>query len=105
MYTVLDYSIARFIIDLPELIIVPIINSIILYFMIGLTNSIGNFFIFLLTYILLGFAGSAIGLLIGSMIQDAKSVAAFVPIIILPIMLFSGYFKNRSNLPKWIGWL
>lgn len=39
MYSVWDYSIARFIMDLPELIIVPIINSIILYFMIGLSNT------------------------------------------------------------------
>ena len=105
MYTVWDYSIARFIMDLPELIIVPTICSIILYFMIGLSNTAGQFFIFLLTFILLALAGSAIGLLIGSVILDAKSVSAFVPIIILPLILFSGFFKNRNDLPKWIGWL
>jgi hypothetical protein len=36
MYGVLDYSITRFLTDVPELIIVPIIDSVILYFMIGL---------------------------------------------------------------------
>ncbi len=95
MYTVWDYSMARFIMDIPELIIVPIINVVILYFMIGLANTASQFFIFLLTYTLLGFAGSAVGLLIGSVILDAKSVSAVVPIIILPLMLFSGFFKNR----------
>lgn len=36
MYSVWDYSIARFLMDLPELTLVPLINCIILYFMIGL---------------------------------------------------------------------
>jgi ABC-type multidrug transport system permease subunit len=55
--------------------------------------------------ILVGFAGSAIGLLIGSVILDAKSVSAVVPIILLPLILFSGFFKNRNDLPMWIGWI
>lgn len=53
----------------------------------------------------MGFAGSAVGLLIGSILEDAKSVAAVVPILLLPVILFSGFFKNRNDLPKWIGWL
>lgn len=96
---------ARFITDLPELVIIPIINCVILYFMIGLAHTARQFFIFFLTYMLLGMAGNSIGLLIGSVILDAKSVSAVVPIIILPLMLFSGFFKNSSNLPGWIGWL
>jgi ABC-type multidrug transport system permease subunit len=81
------------------------INVIILYFMIGLADTARQFFIFYLTYFLLGFAGASMGLLIGSVILDAKSVSAVVPIIILPLMLFSGYFKNNEDLPGWIGWL
>lgn len=105
MYTVLDYSIARFIMDLPELVIIPLINSIILYFMIGLSNTATQFFIFFLACFLVGFAGCSIGLVIGSVLQDAKSVSAFVPLVILPAILFSGFFKNRNDMPKWIGWL
>ena len=105
MYTVWEYSIARFITDIPELIIVPIINSVILYFMVGLADTAGQFFIFLLTYMLLGLAGNSLGLLIGSVILDEKSVAAVVPIILLPFLLFSGFFKNRNDLPGWISWI
>lgn len=28
-----------------------------------------------------------------------------MPLILLPVILFSGFFKNRNDLPKWIGWL
>lgn len=105
MYTVWQYSMSRFITDIPELIIIPVINCVIFYFMVGLADTAGQFFIFLLTYMLLGLAGNSIGLLIGSVILDEKSVAAVVPIFILPFILFSGFFKNRNDLPGWIGWL
>jgi ABC-type multidrug transport system permease subunit len=70
-----------------------------------LSQTVGQFFFFLLTYILIHIAGSSIGILIGTLVLDVKSVAAFVPIVILPLVLFSGYFVNRETLPIWIGWL
>lgn len=73
--------------------------------MIDLSNTGGQFFINCLIFALMSFCGSALGLLIGSVILDPKSVSAVVPIIILPFTLFSGFFKNRNDLPGWIGWI
>lgn len=73
--------------------------------MIDLANTAGQFFLHLMVFVLISFCGSSIGLLIGSVILDPKSVSAFVPILMLPIILFSGFFKNRSDLPGWIGWI
>jgi hypothetical protein len=53
----------------------------------------------------MAFSGSSLGLLLGSVILDAKSVSAMVPIVTLPLFLFSGFFKNRKDLPDWIGWI
>lgn len=83
----------------------PLIAVVIYYFMIGLSATAGQFFLHSLIFFLISFCGSSLGLLIGSAILDAKSVSAVVPIIILPIFLFSGFFKNRADLPGWIGWL
>ena len=105
MYTVFEYAMSHFIVEIPELILIPLINTIILYFMVDLAQTAGQFFIFLLTYILIAFAGSSVGLLIGSVIFDAKSVAAVQPLILLPFILFSGFFKNRDDIPVWIGWI
>ena len=41
----------------------------------------------------------------GSMITDAKSVSTVTPAIMMPIILVSGFFKNRDNLPVWFGWI
>lgn len=73
--------------------------------MIDLGHTAGQFFIHCLVFALMSFCGSSLGLLIGSIILDPKSVSAVVPILLLPVMLFSGFFKNRNNLPKWIGWI
>ena len=53
---------------------------------------------------LIAFAGASLGLLLGSLIFDAKSVSAVIPIVIVPFILFSGFFKNRESLPVWLGW-
>ena len=73
--------------------------------MIDLAGTADQFFTHWLIFSLMAFAGSAIGLLIGSIIMDAKAVSATVPIFLLPLFLFSGFFKNRSDLPDWIGWI
>ncbi len=53
----------------------------------------------------MGLNGSSLGLFLGSVILDAKSISAIIPIVLLPVTLFSGFFKNRDDLPVWIGWL
>jgi len=42
-----------------------------------------------------GFAGHAIGLFLGSVIKDSKSHATVTPMVLTPIVLLSGFFKNR----------
>jgi len=51
------------------------------------------------------FAGSSLGLMLGSVVQDAKSMSALTPILLLPMFLYSGLFKNSGNLSDWIGWI
>ncbi len=73
--------------------------------MIDLAGTATQFFTHWLIFSLMAFAGSAIGLLIGSVIMDAKAISAVVPIFMQPMFLFSGLFKNRADLPSWIGWI
>jgi ABC-type multidrug transport system permease subunit len=51
------------------------------------------------------FVGSSLGMLIGSIVSDAKSVMPIVSVVVAPLILFAGYFKNRQDLPKWVGWI
>jgi len=51
------------------------------------------------------FAGDSIGLMLGSIAEDSKAVSNLTPLILNPLVLFSGFFKNLGNLPSWIGWI
>ena len=105
MYTVIQYFLARNTIELPELFTIPMLVVCIYYFMIDLSNTAGQFFLHYLIYCLIAFTGSSLGMLLGSVILDSKSVSAVMPVVLLPVILFSGFYKNRENLPKWIGWI
>jgi ABC-type multidrug transport system permease subunit len=75
-----------------------------MYWFIGLSSTASQFFTYYLISYLIGFAGSSMGLMLGSIVSDAKSVSAITPAILLPFFLFSGLFKNSGNYPDWIGW-
>lgn len=76
-----------------------------MYWFVGLSSTATQFFIFYLVAYLLTVNGVSLGLMLGSMVTDAKSVSVVTPIILLPFFLFSGYFKNSGNLSSWIGWI
>jgi len=54
---------------------------------------------------LISFGGTSTGLMAGSMLRDEKAINAVIPLIALPLILFSGFFKNSGNMPDWIGWI
>jgi len=82
----------------------PFILNTILYFFIGLSQTAEQYFFFYFITFLVNLCGSSLGLLIGSMMQDVKSVSAVVPILLIPFVLFSGLFKNTIHFPSEV-WL
>ena len=105
LYNTVTFFLSRILIELPFLILVPLIYALVLYWMVGLESSAEIFFTFALGMFLASLAGSSFGLLLGSTASDPKVVAALNPVLIIPFVLFSGYFKNREDLPVWLGWV
>lgn len=105
MYQTSHYFLAKNMIEIPEHFIIPLITVAIYYFMVDLAGTSGQFFVHWLGFCFMSFCGASLGLFLGSVVMDEKDVAAIVPIFILPMITFSGFFKNRDDLPVWIGWL
>ena len=105
LYSTFTFFMSRTIIELPFTIIIPMLTSLITYWMIGLESNAAVFFTFYLTLFLVVLAGSSLGLLIGSMFENTRIVTVVTPVVILPFILFSGLFKNRNELPVWLGWI
>lgn len=87
------------------MIILPFLYTVICYWMIGLSSTPEQFFTTYLILLLLYFIGCSFGLLVGSILKEGKEVGTFVPIVLFPFLLVSGFFKNSDNMPKWFGWV
>ena len=49
--------------------------------------------------------GNSLGIMTGSIFKDAKRASAMTPLLLLPMMMFSGLYNKLNSIPEWIGWL
>jgi hypothetical protein len=94
MYSIGPYFISRIVMEIPFILVMSLIFILIVFWMVGLSSNIGQAFQLYLAGVVTGFAGSSVGLLIGNLVEDAKSVAVVAPAFLVPFICFSGYFKN-----------
>lgn len=106
MYSVASYFFGKWLVDLLPAIFSPVMSSLIVYWMVGLNNeSAGKFFFFLLVNILQSCIGLGVGYFGGTAFSDAKIAMAVTPLLIMPLMLFAGFYKNSADFASWIGWI
>jgi ABC-type multidrug transport system permease subunit len=105
LYSVVPYFMSKNTVDLPYSMFFPVIQSLIIYWFIGLSSTPGQFFTFYLITFFGNFCGMSMGLLVGSIFRDSWSAVFGSLLVFFPFAVFSGYFKNQSNLPGWVGWI
>lgn len=105
MYSVSAYFWTKTIAQLPPIILTTILTSIIVYFGIGLTITVGKFFNFLLILFLLSFSAIATGTLISSLYANAESACLAAPIFVMPYAILGGFFVNSQEIMVWIKWI
>jgi len=72
------------------------------FFLIGFQ---ANFFLLLAITYALAMASTALAVLLGSGIEDAKMAQEFLPLLFVPQMLFAGFFVAIHLLPEWMQWV
>jgi hypothetical protein len=74
--------------------------------MIGLNDSKPEkFVLFCFINVITSFVGNSLGLVCGTLFTTSEVAMAFMPMLILPFMMFGGYYQNRGNYGDWIGWI
>ncbi|KAL4512254.1 hypothetical protein ABPG72_005256 [Tetrahymena utriculariae] len=105
LYSVQAYFMAKVLVESILSLLCPIIFIVISYYMVGLNADFGRFCFFLLVGILNSFVGQSQGMFFGSLFKDAQTAVNVTPLMILPFMLFGGFYKNVANMPDWNAWL
>lgn len=113
MYSVSAYFFGKIIAELPASILTPGIYGLIVYFAIGL-NTIYPWkfplyckYHYLLTnlvfiMILIYSAAGSYALIISTIFSDKQLAVTLTPVLIIPFMLFAGFFVNQDNIPIWL---
>lgn len=105
LYSVTPYYIAKSLIDMPILILQPLLQLSIVYWVIGYQSGYERFGMAYLALVLLAQAAAGIGLSISAMAPNINSATAVAPLILLPMTLFGGLFVNNDTTFVWLSWI
>jgi len=100
MYGPSPYFWAKITSELPFSVAQPIIFGTIVYYIVGLNDvNSSYFFMFLLIIILTYNAAQGYALVISAGFNDKQLAVTLTPVLIIPFMLFAGFFVSTSNIP------
>lgn len=103
MYDVGPYFWAKVFSELPHGILTPVVFGCIVYFAIGYNTVFWwKFPLFLVITILIYNAATGYALVISSLVSDKQLAVTLTPVLIIPFMLFAGFFVNQENIPVWL---
>jgi ATP-binding cassette subfamily G (WHITE) protein 1 len=89
----------------PVQVLCPVVFVSICYYMIGLQPAIAKFFNACMVAVATALSGMAVGTVAGAAFPDITMALVVLPLILLPLMMFSGLFVNVGNLPAYFAWI
>uniref|UniRef100_A0A0K8SNK1 Protein white n=1 Tax=Lygus hesperus TaxID=30085 RepID=A0A0K8SNK1_LYGHE len=105
MYRTDVYFLTKTMAEVPIFIAVPMIFTTVIYYMVGLNAPFSRFLCALIVMILVSNVAASFGYFI-SCISSNMSVALSVgPPIVIPFLLFGGFFLNAGSVPAYLTWL
>jgi ABC-type multidrug transport system permease subunit len=103
MYSPSAYFFGKVIAELPASVITPTVYGCITYFAIGLSTVYAwKFPLYLGLLILIYAAAGSYALIISTLFADKQLAVTLTPVLIIPFMLFAGFFVNQNNIPVWL---
>lgn len=103
-YTLPAYFLSKTLVELPFQLVFPFIQATISFFLI-FTADAQKFIVFAVITILIANVGTGLGIMAAALFEDVKIAQAVIPMLLLPLMIFSGLFINISNLPAYFTWI
>jgi ATP-binding cassette subfamily G (WHITE) protein 1 len=100
------YFFSKILVELPFQSLFPIIQSLIMYWVIGFaTTPPYAVVVFMCTLILLSASGNALGIFFASLFPQLTIALAVTPMVLLPLMIFAGLLVNSGSIPAYFDWI
>lgn len=103
MYSVSAYFWAKIFSEFPTSLLTPTLFGAIVYYAIGFSTVYWYKFPLFLTILFLIYNASAgYALILGTIFADKQLAVTLTPVLIIPFMLFAGFFVNQNNIPTFL---
>ncbi|KAF9562319.1 hypothetical protein EC968_005269 [Mortierella alpina] len=105
MYRPSAFAIAQICADIPVLVVQVVLYSVVLYFMAGLQQKFVNFLLFCIIIILGGLCMTAFFRMFAAMFATFDSASGVSGVIMLALVLYSGYMIPYQKMHPWFIWI
>ena len=105
MYSLSPYYLTKMLVEIPILLVLPLIQCLCVYWIIGYQSGIQRFFMQYLVLELLVQCGSALGFTVSSMAENITVATTMAPIVVMPVTLFAGLLVNLKTCFVWLRWI
>lgn len=104
-YKLAAYFLSKIFIELPYQIFFPMLLTTIAYYMVGFRPELEYFFVLTLIAVLTALNGMAMGTLAASVFKTVEIALVVLPLLLIPMMIFSGLMINNNNIPWYFVWI
>lgn len=105
LYSVGIYFLCKTLADIPFHILFPLIFMSIDYWMVGLNDDVGAFFISCGIVILVSNIAASFGYMVSCLARSTTAALALAPPLMIPLLIFGGFFVNTESVPVYFIWL
>ncbi|PAV86159.1 hypothetical protein WR25_24456 [Diploscapter pachys] len=99
IYSTPAYFLAKSMAELPQYTVLPIIYSVIVYWMTGLYPELFTFILFMVICILITYVAVSVAYFGACAFEDEGTAVTYVPIMVLPMLVFGGFYVQARNIP------
>ena len=100
-YSVIPYFLAKFSLELVTVFMQVAIQLLVAFWLMGFKMMLIQF---LALNFLLAISSTSVGVFIGSLVEDPSVAAELMPALIVPQLLFSGFFIQVELIPVFLRW-
>ncbi|KAG0265706.1 hypothetical protein DFQ27_000439 [Actinomortierella ambigua] len=105
MYRPASFAIAQVVLDFPIIFIHNVLYAIVMYFLSGLQREAGKFFFFVLTLSVAALCMTSFFRMWGCYCETFDDATKFSGIILLAMILYSGYLVPYQSMHPWFIWI
>lgn len=105
LYRVDVYFLCKSFSELPTFFIIPIVFCAITYWMVGLYSNFESFLFFTAVILLVANISVSFGYIVSASANSVTTALALAPPLMIPLIMFGGFFLNKDSIPVYFIWL